>query len=303
MTATHVARPFRVSALMIAAGICLSLMVVFARFAAESHSIVEITFFRNFIGALCLGLIIVGDTKRRKLLLHTTRPYGHIIRGVTGLLGLGCNFWAATMLPLANSAALFFSMPLIVTMMAIPFLHEKVDWRRWSGVIIGFVGILIIAHPTGGGHMLGNFIALAGALCSAGSAIMIRKLGTSEPEIRTVFYFFLFGAVASALVLPWYWTAPTWQSFGFLIATALAGTCGQLLQTRAYAEAPAGYLSSFNYLSILYSTFFGWLIWNEWPTLAVFIGASIVIASGVMTVLLEKSRTAKAEAAVEASYG
>jgi drug/metabolite transporter (DMT)-like permease len=136
------------------------------------------------------------------------------------------------------------------------------------------------------------------------SVVMVRRLGSSEPEMRTVFYFFSFGALASGLFLPWHWVAPSFSSFVYLVATGMAGTLGQLLLTRAYAEAPAAYLSTFNYLSILYSTFFGWLLWNEWPHISVFIGAVIVVAAGIGNIMLEKSRKTKiAEAEVEVTYG
>lgn len=302
MSATPVARPFRVFAMMVGAGVLMSLMVVFARLAAETHAIIEVTFFRNFIGAICLGALIAAQPAGFKI-LKTSRPFDHLLRGIAGIVGLALNFWAATLLPLADAAALFFAMPLMVTVLAIPFLKEHVDWRRWSSVIIGFVGILVIAQPTGQVSLFGIGVALAGAFGTACSVIMVRHLGSSEPETRTVFYFFMFGAIISAVFLPWYWTQPTIESFVYLCATGVAGAGGQILITKSYAEAPAGYISSFNYLAIVYSSFFGWLLWNEWPSLAVFIGAGIVIGAGLVNYALEKTRTRKAETEVEVTYG
>jgi len=288
--------------MMLGSGVLMTLMVVFARLAAADHSIIEVTFFRNFIGALALGALILSRPDRFTI-LKTKRPFDHLLRGIAGIIGITLNFWAATLLPLADAAALFFAMPLMVTVLAIPFLKETVNWQRWLSVIVGFIGILIIARPTGGGDAFGVTVALCGAFGTALSVIMVRKLGASEPENRTVFYFFLLGALIAAAFLPWYWTMPTWESLAYLVCTGLAGAGGQILLTRAYAEAPAGYLSSFSYIGIVYSSFFGWLLWDELPTLAVILGAAIVIAAGLMNYTLEKTRMRKAEAEVEVTYG
>lgn len=302
MTATPVHRPFRVFSMMLLSGVLMSLMVVFARLSAETHPIVQVTFFRNTVGAVCLAVLIAGD-KRGLELLKTKRAGGHFLRGLVGIIGLALNFWAASMLPLADASALFFVMPLIVTILSVPLLSEKVGWRRWLCVALGFLGILIIAQPSGDATPFEIFIALMGALGTALSVIMVRRLGSSEPEMRTVFYFFLFGAIVSAIFLPFYWTSPTLSSLIYLVATGLAGTLGQILLTRAYAEAPAAFLSPFNYLSILYGTFFGWLIWNEWPLLNVFIGAGIVIAAGLGNLAFESARARKAQDTTEVTYG
>lgn len=289
MSATPVHHPLRVSLMMLGAGLLITLMVVFARLASETHAIIEVTFWRNLVGGLCMA-VLVARHDRGWAILKTDRPRDHVVRGVLGLVGLCLNFWAVKLLPLAEQTALFFAMPLMVTVLAIPLLAEKVDARRWAGVLLGFVGILVVARPTGDVSAFGVFIALSGAFCTALVAIAVRRLGASEPEIRTVFYFFTLSAIISAFFLPWYWSWPTWSSFACLVASGLTGTVGQLLMTRAYAEAPAGFLSPFNYVSIIYSTFFGWLLWGEWPHMAVFIGSAIVIAAGLLTFVLEKTR-------------
>lgn len=284
--------------MMLGASALITLMVVFARLASQTHAIIEVTFFRNLVGALCVTALIAMDP-RGFAVLKTTRKKDHVIRTVIGLTGLCLNFWAVKLLPLAEQTALFFAMPLMLTLLAIPLLSEKVDWRRWVGVILGFIGILIIARPSGNLNSFGVFIALAGAFFTALVAISVRRLGTSEPEIRTVFYFFTLSTIIGACFLPWYWTTPTTETLVYLVGSGLAGTLGQILLTKAYAEAPAGFLSPFNYVAIVYSTFFGWLFWDEWPHEAVFIGSAIVIAAGFLTLTLEKTRRKlPAEAAI-----
>lgn len=300
--AMPVAHPIRVGLMMLAAGVLMSMMVVFARLSAETHAIIEITFFRNAVGAAVIAVMMLTMGEGKKL-FRTSRPFDHFLRGLSGLVGLACNFWAATLLPLADASALFFSMPMIVTVLGIPLLREHVDWRRWVCVIAGFAGILIVAQPSGDVPSLGIMVALAGAFFSGLSVVMVRKLGSTESEQTTVFYFFTIGALISAAFLPWHWTMPSLESFMYLVCTALAGMSGQLLMTRAYAQAPVGYISSFNYLSILYGTFFGWLLWSEWPSAGVFVGAAIIISAGLSNIALEKTRTVKAESDVEATYG
>lgn len=302
MTVIPVHRPLRVFGLMLGAGVLLALMVVFARLAAQSHiAIVEITFFRNLVGSLCL-LVLIATNKQGFALLKTRRPWGHVFRASVGIIGLSFNFWAATLMPLADASALLFAMPLMLTILAIPLLSETVDWRRWVTVILGFIGILVIAQPTGHTNLFSTGVALIGALFTALSVIAVRRLGSSEPELRTVFYFFVFGALAMGLILPWHWTTPSFEALVYLVATGLSGTLGQIMLTRAYAEAPAGFLSPFNYLSIIYSTFFGWLLWGEWPAMIFFIGSAIVIGAGLANIALEKTR-AREKADGQAAYG
>lgn len=274
---------------MLGSSALIMLMIVFARLASENHAIIEVTFYRNLVGAICLTVLIASDP-RGFAVLKTTRKMDHVIRTVIGLTGLCLNFYAVKLLPLAEQTALFFAMPLMITLLSIPLLSEKVDWRRWAGVILGLAGIIVIAQPSGDVNAFGVFIALSGAFFTALVGISVRRLGSTEPEIRTVFYFFTLSTLIAGLFLPWYWTLPTTESLIYLVGSGLAGTLGQILMTKAYAEAPAGFLSPFHYLSILYSTFFGWLLWDEWPHEAVFIGSAIVIASGLLTLYLEKTR-------------
>lgn len=289
MNATPVARPIKASLMMMGSSALIMLMVVFARLASEHHAIIEVTFYRNLVGALCLTVLIAAHPQKFAI-LKTTRKKDHIIRTVIGLTGLCLNFYAVKLLPLAEQTALFFAMPLMITVLSIPLLSEKVDWRRWAGVILGLVGILVIAKPTGDINAFGVLVALSGAFFTALVGISVRRLGSTEPEMRTVFYFFTLSTIIAACFLPWYWTMPTFETLVYLVGSGLAGTLGQILMTKAYAEAPAGFLSPFNYLSIVYSTFFGWLLWDEWPHEAVFIGSAIVIAAGFLTLYLEKTR-------------
>lgn len=289
MNATPVARPVKASLMMLGSSALIMLMIVFAKLASETHAIIEVTFYRNLVGALCLTVLVASDP-RGFAVLKTTRKWGHVTRTVVGLVGLCLNFYAVKLLPLAEQTALFFAMPLMVTILSIPLLSEKVDWRRWAGVALGFVGILVIARPTGDVNTFGVLIALSGAFFTALVGISVRRLGSTEPEIRTVFYFFTLSTIIAAFFLPWYWTMPTFETLVYLVGSGLAGTLGQILLTKAYAEAPAGFLSPFNYLAIVYSTFFGWLLWDEWPHEAVFVGSAIVIASGFLTLYLEKTR-------------
>ncbi len=304
----RVQNPVKASLMMMGAGLMVTLMVVFARLAAANHAIIEITFWRNLVGAIAVACLLALQGRRGGpgfAILKTNRPGAHIVRGLIGLTGLSLNFWAVTLLPLAQQTALFFAMPLMVTVLAIPLLKERVDWRRWSGVLLGFCGILVMTSPTGGGavNLFGVAVALGGAFFTALVAIALRNLGSTEPETRTVFFFCTLAAILSACFLPWFWTTPTPYTFLCLLACGLSGTTAQILTTRAYAMAPAAFLSPFNYLSILYSTLFGWLLWGEWPDHAVFVGAVIVIASGVLTLWLERTRTRKAETEAESSYG
>lgn len=286
MVETPVTRPMRVFVLATVAIALMAVMNVFVKLASEHHAVVEIMFFRNAL-AIVPVLMLIQVHRDGWSLLKTRRPLGHLLRSCVGMASMTFFFWSFALLPLADATAIQFAMPLILTALSVPLLKEKVGPWRWGAVVVGLIGVLILAAPTGDTDVFGSFVALMAAFTTAITMIIIRKLGKTEHALTIVFYFSVFGTLVTALFLPWFWTPPSLRSFFYLIMTGIAGGAGQVLLTKAYAEAPAAYVSPFSYVSIVFATFFGWLIWDQVPAMHVLIGAGIVIISGLFILYRE----------------
>ncbi|NBX66188.1 MAG: DMT family transporter [Proteobacteria bacterium] len=286
MVETPVLRPLRIFTLATVSVALFAVMNVFVKLATEEHSVVEVMFFRNALAIIPVVMLILMHKKGTSLFL-TKRPLAHLVRGTIGTFSMVLFFWSFALLPLADATALHFAMPIILTALSVPILKEVVGPWRWGAVIAGFIGVLVIASPSGDTNWLGTGVALGAACSSAITMMIIRKMGKTEHALTIVFYFSTIGAIISAALLPWFWTPPDLPNFIYLIMTGLTGGAAQVCLTKAYAEAPAAYVSPFNYASILFATLFGWLVWGYIPHMHVLIGSAIVIASGLFILYRE----------------
>lgn len=263
-----------------------SLMVMFAKLLSATHSVIEIAFYRNLIGSLPF-LFIVFAMGHRDILVMRTKPMWVAIRAVGGTISLVVTFTAFSMLPLADTTALLFTASLFIPILSVIILKETVGPWRWSAVIIGFVGVLIMTRPTGDVYVLGIGIALTAAFMHAGLQIILRYLGRFERPATISFYFFVIGAAVTALAMPFVAVTPTVDEIPLFLGVGLSGAAAQWLLSVAYRNAPAALVTVFNYTSIIWATLLGWMIWNEWPLPAVMTGAAIVIASNILIVWRE----------------
>ena len=263
-----------------------SLMVMFAKLLSATHSVIEIAFYRNLIGCLPF-LFIVFVMGHRDILVMRTKPLWVGIRAVGGTVSLVVTFAAYSMLPLADTTALLFTASLFIPILSVIILKETVGPWRWSAVVIGFAGVLVMTRPTGDVYVLGITAALVAALMHAGLQIILRYLGRFERPATISFYFFVIGAAVTALAMPFVAVTPTINEIPLLLGVGLSGAAAQWLLSVAYRNAPAAIVTVFNYTSIIWATLLGWMIWNEWPLPAVMAGAAIVIASNILIVWRE----------------
>lgn len=266
-----------------------SLMVVFAKILSETHSVIEIAFYRNVIGCLPF-LFIVFALGRREILVLRTRPTWVAIRAVLGTISLVITFWAYSLMPLADTTALLFTASLFIPVLGVIVLKESVGPWRWSAVAIGFVGVLIMTRPSGDVFVFGVLIALLAAFLHATLQIILRYLGRYESPATISFYFFVIGAGLTTAAMPFIAVMPTVDEIPYMVGVGFSGAAAQWLLSVAYRNAPAAIVTVFNYTSIVWATLFGWMIWNDWPATAVIIGAVIVIASNILIALRESRR-------------
>lgn len=240
--------------------------------------------------AIHLGIVSAVYLPTRRMDLLRSGNFKLELLRAAALLGSSlCNLTAVRFLPLTITGSILFTMPLIVCALSVPLLGEQVGWRRWTAIAVGFIGILIIVRPGTEAFHPAAFLSLAGAFFSALYFLLTRRLAGVDSAATQQFY----GAVmATAVLAPfaladWHW--PTrlvdWVAF---FGIGLAGYVGHQLSTVAHRLAPATVLAPFAYLQIIYLTAASWLIFSQPPDIWLYVGAPIVIGSGLYIWLRER---------------
>ncbi|WDR02784.1 DMT family transporter [Devosia algicola] len=251
-------------------------------------SAIQIVFVRYGIH---LALASAISFPRYGLGLIRTNNLGLQILRALALLGMSLsNFIAVQYLPLTVTGAIGFTMPLILCALSVPILGETVGPRRWTAIGVGFVGILIIVRPGGEAFHPAAFLSVAAAFFSAFYFLLTRRLAGVDSAATQQFYVAIFATIVLApfALANWAWpdNMGAWIAF---FAIGLFGFFGHQLATIAHRFAPASVLAPFSYFQILFLTASSWLIFNQPPDIWLFIGAPIVICSGMYIWLRERS--------------
>ncbi len=268
-----------------------TVMNVFAKLLSVNHSVIEVAFYRNLIASVpfLIMVFVLGD---RDILVIRSKPALVASRAVFGSITIVTTFAAYSLMPMADTTALLFTSSLFIPVLGVIFLKERVGPYRWTAVIVGFSGVLIMLKPTGDIYALGIAVAMVAAFMQASLQVVLRYLGGHERPETVTFYFFVIGTLVTALPLPFVVVRPTLAEIPLLFGVGLSGAAAQWLLSTAFKNAPAAIVTVFNYSGIVWATLFGWMIWNEWPLPAVFAGAAIVIASNFL-IIWRESRIGK----------
>lgn len=254
--------------------------------------------------AVHLGLAAGINLPRKGVgLLRTSNLKLEMLRAAALVGSTLCNFTAVRYLPLTVTGAIGFTVPLIITALSVVFLDETVGWRRWLAIAVGFVGVLIIVRPGTDVFQPATLLSLCGACCYAGYAMLTRRLAGVDSAATQQFY----GAALPTLVLApfafvtWVWPANA-ADWTVLAIIGVIGFSGHQFVTVAHRFAPASVLAPFSYLQIFFFAAASLLIFNQPPDLWFFVGAPIVIGSGLYIWLRERALH-KATTAVELAEG
>lgn len=276
-------RPFLGMLCKVVAMLMFAIMFASVRWLGPHFPIGEIVFFRSALG---LPVIVVAAYLSGGLhLLATKRVDSHALRSIAGVISMYCNFTAYTLLPLADVTAIGFAAPLFIVVLAVLFLRERVHVYRWSAVIIGFIGVLVIVGPgqrIASGATIGVVYALVSAALAAVAMIFLRRMSAHEHSTAIAFYFMLTAAVVSLFTLPFGWNVPTGTEGWILIASGLSGGIGQLFLSFSYRYGEASLLAPFDYTAMIWAVALGYFVFGELPMANVWMGAAIVIAAGLL---------------------
>ena len=262
--------------------------------AAGVH-IVESLFWRQ---AVILPLLALWALTHGGLSMFRTHRLGvHARRAAMGLTGMVFNFGGMIFLPMAEATTINLSVPIFAVIFAALFLKEPTGPARWSAVVAGFVGVLIVLNPTsmlasgfGGDHGIGTLIALGGAIMTALVTIQVRDLGRTESATAIVFWFSLFSLVPLGLGLPFVITAHSAGVWALLIGLGLLGAVAQMSLTGALRLAPVAVVTPMDYSSLLWSIACGWWLFGTTPADTTWAGAPLIVASGLFIAWREHRR-------------
>lgn len=273
---------------MLAAVLCFALLDATAKHLSQSFPVPMLVWARYTLHFV-LMLVFLAPSLRWKL-VATQRPAMQVVRALMLVGTTGFAMAAFRHLPLAETTALIFVTPLIVALLAGPFLGERLRPLHWGASIFGFLGALLIARPGGALNPTGILLVLGAAVCYSIYQIQTRQLSPSESTLTMLFYTALVGTASMTLAAPLYWGGPLPDlTEGLMIASlGIYGGTGHYLLTKAFRIAPATTLSPFLYVQLLWATLLGWIVFDHWPDGATLAGMAIIAAGSVTLALTQR---------------
>lgn len=283
--------------LVILAGMCFALLDANAKWLGQTYPVTQVVWMRYTIGTVIA--VLYAARALRWAMFATHHPWLQASRGLLLLVCTATNFVALNYLPLALVLSVIFTAPLMTCALSVPLLGEKVGWRRWTAIGVGFLGILVIVRPGFGEVHWAIFSALASAFFGALYNIVTRQVAKRDDTRVSLVWVSLGGALIATPGLAVDWVTPVGWDWAFFVGLGASGALGHFLLIGAFKHAPASTLAPFSYVQIVWSTLMGYLVFASLPDLWTFLGAAIIIASGVYLVYRERQLgrgiTAKAE--------
>lgn len=274
-------------ALRIGATSCFAFMAAGIKLGyAHGVSTVEIAFYRFFFGLppLLVWIAWTGNFGAWR----TKRPLTHLTRTAIGLTTMVLGFSSLRYLPLAESTTIGFVAPLVAVMLSALILKEAVGPHRWSAVAAGFIGVLIVMQPQSG-HLptIGLALALGATFGMGFVTILIRQIGRTESTQTTVLWLTTCSTIATGMLMPFFAEFHDLRTWAILVALGLFGGAAQLMLTASLRYAPVAVVVPFDYAQLLWAVLLGWFLWNTPVPGSTWLGAAVIIASGLYTIYRE----------------
>lgn len=254
-----------------------------AKLLTDHYAPIQIVFLRNLIAVpiiMAVIVIVFGSVS-----LKTRHPGLHAMRGALMVTGAWLYFTALIYMPLAEATALVFSAPIFITALSVPLLGEHVGWRRWSAVLLGFVGVLVIVRPGSAAFQLAALLPVGTAMCYAIFMISARWIDRTERLWTMMLFAMLFPMIYAAPFALASWTPVETGDIALFVALAVFGSLGLALIGQAFRMAPAAIVAPFDYTALIWATGLGWMIWGDVPLVWTVLGAAIIVASGIIIIL------------------
>lgn len=278
--------PLRGALLMCFAVLCFSVMNTFTKeLRASDLPVTSIIWGRYFFH---FALILLFFPRRIPTLLDSRDKGWQILRSILVLAATSCMFFALGFLPLADAVSITFVGPLLIVALSALLLGEKVGPRRWGAVICGFVGMLVIIRPGAGTFQLAALLPVAVACFYAFYQIITRLISHRSDPLNMLFYTALVGALVMSAIVPFDWQPPTPRQWFMLVAAGFLGGVGHYAIITGYQRSEATVVAPFAYTEIVWATVLGLVVFGDFPDVYTFVGAAIIVASGVYVLHRER---------------
>jgi drug/metabolite transporter (DMT)-like permease len=256
---------------MVGATLVFSASSACSKWLVATYPVGEVLFTRSVVSLLTLALFILPTTGFA--VFRTGRLRHHVARSFSQFVSQSCLLIAFSLMPLAGAVAINFSAPLFATLVSIVLLKEKVGLVRWSALLVGFIGVLIVTNPG------------AGTVTAA-----VRGMTATESAATLTLYQLLLITGFFALVAPFGFIMPSLDHWGLIVFNGVANAVGQYWWTKSLHLGPASAIAPFFYLSLVWAAAIGFLVWGDVPTIGLLIGSAIVVASGLFLLWREARR-------------
>ena len=268
---------------MVSAIFCLSLMDGFTRYLADYYNVISINMFRYFF--LFAFVILISSQKKKSVILVSKSKFRFIqlVRGSILAIEMCFAHYLFLKMGLIEAHAIFASGPLMVAVLSVFFLNEKVGWRRWTAIIIGFIGILIILRPGTKVFDPLSLIALGCAFAFAVYQILTRYVSREDSSDTSLFYTGLTGFILLGLIGPFFYKPINNYDWILILTVCILGAGGHYLMINAFKFSEASLLQPFTYLHLVFVSIIGVVIFDEVLEFEVLIGSGIVISAGLFT--------------------
>lgn len=264
-----------------------SLMVAMIKVVGERLPVSQILFIRQLGMTLILAPILIKTFPES---LKSAQPHLQFLRIFLALIAMIFGFTAVINMPMADATAIAFAKSFFVTIFAVLFLKETVGLYRWSAVVVGFLGVLVMLRPGAEGYSIYGLMAL-GAAASAGMVmVIIRLLSRTDPPSTILAYQAI--GVGLIMAVPAYiqWIPPTTMEWALLVGIGVVSYFAQKANIYAFSYGEASLLASLDYVRLIYATLFGWILFSELPSAGTGVGAGIIVLASIYTVHRESKR-------------
>jgi drug/metabolite transporter (DMT)-like permease len=279
--------PLRGIVLMVAALAFFSCSDAASKLMTASLPAVEVAWLRFLVFTLLMSIVALATGNRAAL--RSQRPILQVLRSL-GVLGSSVFFiMGLAFLPMAEATAIAFVSPVIVTALSIPILGEIVGWRRWTAVAIGLAGVLIVVRPGTGAFDIAAVFPILSAASWAVALVVTRKMSGSDGSLISLIYAAVVGLVVTSIIVPFSWVGPGWPEIGLALVTGITSTIAQWLVVLAFQQARASVLAPIAYSQLIWSGLLGYVIFSNVPDRWTWVGALVIIASGLYTAHRERT--------------
>ncbi|WP_334128313.1 DMT family transporter [Sneathiella sp.] len=264
----------------------MSLTDAFAKLLVEAnYSVLQMLAIRGLflMVPLTAWMIWRGGTKR----IRTNRKGMHVIRAIFGVLAPLLFYLSLKELPLATATVIFFVSPFIMTALSVPLFGEKVGIYRWSAIVVGFSGVLIVMQPGGGMLKWEALLVLGSSLCYCGIMLTGRVLTRTETTLAVVFYNTLGVLIITAFITLFTWEPMPLRDIGLIALMAALSLVSSVCMIRSFAVGEVAVITPFEYTGIIWSVILGFLFFGDFPPSHVWLGIVVIAGSGLFMIYRE----------------